>query len=336
MKPLNLFVCATLAILLFCASVFAQTPAKLAFEVASIKPSPPLSSLISEAQSGKLDMGIRMDGTRVDFKFMSVMGLLAQAYKIKPYQISGPEWMKTQLFEIHAKLPEGSNKDQIPEMMQTLLAERFNLTFHRETRELQVYALIVGKEGLKMKEAAEAPSPSTPAEKESAGKEVMSLETPQGQVKMKQEGNSIVMNVNSPETGPTRMVIDIEKKTMRMEIAKIKMKDFTDLLTQFADRQVVDRTELAGSYEVPLELPLEELASMARKMMPELAGMAGAGAGGPGAAVPSTGLAATTASDPSGGSMFKSVQKLGLKLDPRKEPTEIFIIDRIDKEPTEN
>jgi uncharacterized protein (TIGR03435 family) len=344
MKRLN-FVYTTLAVLFFSASLFAQTPAKLAFEVASIKPSPPLSSLISEIQSGKLDIGMRMDGSRVDFKFMPLLSLIAEAYKVKQYQVSGPDWIKTQLFEIHAKLPEGSTKEQIPQMLQTFLAERFNLTFHRETKELPVYALIVSKSGLKMKEATEEPAApaaaddaaKTPPEKENAGKDGNTISTPKGELKMdmKQEGGGMVINMNAPEIGKVRMVVDPAKGFLRYEIAKIKMDKFVDLLTTFADRQVLDMTELKGAYEVPLELPMEEIVNMAKRMMPEIAGMA-SGGGAPAAAAPASGLSGTGASDPSGGSIFQSVQKLGLKLDSRKVPTEMLVIDRADKEPTEN
>ena len=334
------FVCTSLAILFFCASLLAQTPAKLAFEVASIKPSPPLSSLISEVQSGKLNLGIRMDGARVDFRFMSLTGLLVAAYKVKPYQIAGPDWLKSQMYEIHAKLPEGSNKDQIPEMLQTLLAERFKLALHRETRDQPVYALIVGKNGPKMKEAVEEPVASTPTSdpaktpsaKENAGKELMSVDTPEGEVKIKQEGRGMV--VNAGKNGQMRMTMG-ENGSMRMEVGKMKMSEFADLLTQFTDRQVVDMTDLKGSYQVALDLPMEELLNIAKRMMPEVAALAGAG-GGLGAAAPSSGLAGTGASDPSGGAMFQAVQQLGLKLDPRKVPAETLVIDRVEKDPTEN
>jgi uncharacterized protein (TIGR03435 family) len=324
---------------LFCASLFAQTPVKLSFEVASVKPSPPLSSLISEVQSGKINLGMRMDGTRVDFRFMSITGLLAAAYKVKPYQIAGPDWLKSQMYEIHAKLPEGSNKDQIPEMLQSLLAERFKLAFHKETRDLPVYALIVGKNGPKMKEAIEEPAApassdpaKTPSEKENTGKQVMSVDTPEGEVKIKQEGRGMVMNTG--KNGQMRMTMG-DNGSMHMEIGKMKMSDFADLLTQFMDRQVVDMTELKSSYQVALELPMEELLNLAKRMMPEIAAMAGAG-GAPGATTPSSGLAGITASDPSGGAMFQAVQQLGLKLDPRKMPTETLVIDHVEKEPTEN
>ncbi len=326
---------------LFCASLFAQTPAKLSFEVASIKPSPPLSSLISEVQSGKINLGMRMDGTRVDFRFMPLTGLLATAYKVKGYQITGPDWLKSQMYEIHAKLPEGSNKDQIPEMMQTLLAERFKLTFHKETRELPVYGLIVGKNGVKMKEAVEeaaAPpstdSAKTPSEKESAGKQVMSVDTPEGEMKITQEGRGMNMNMNMGKNGQMRMTVG-ENGAMRMEIGKMNMEEFSELLTQFTDRQVVDMTGLKGSYQVSLGLPLEELMNLAKRMMPEIAAMAGAG-GAPGAMAPQSGLAGVTASDPSGGAMFQAVQQLGLKLEPRKVPTETLVIDHVEKDPTED
>jgi uncharacterized protein (TIGR03435 family) len=292
------FVCASLAILLFCASLFAQTPARLAFEVASIKPSPPLSSMVSEIQSGKLDVRMRMDGARVDFKYMPLAGLLAQAYKVKSYQVSGPDWIKTQLFEIHAKLPEGSNKDQIPEMLQTLLAERFNLAFHREPRELPVYVLIVGKNGLKMKEVVEEPAAPVPAGKDTTAVRKMNTSF-------------------NPESG------------IRMEIPKIKMEDFVEMLAQFTDRLVLDRTELKGSYEVVLDIPLE------LKMPPKPMGAADP-SGDPGASAPSRELIDTSASIPAGSSIFKSIQKLGLKLDSRKEPTEMIVVDSADKEPTEN
>jgi uncharacterized protein (TIGR03435 family) len=328
-----------LSLSLLCASLFAQTPAKLAFEVATIKPSPPLSSIITQAQAGKIDLGMRMDGARVDLKFLSLTNMLAMAYKVKAYQIEGPDWMKSQLFEIHAKLPEGSNKDQVPEMMQTLLAERFKLAFHRETKDQSVYALIVSKNGLKMKEAVEepaAPAPEndpakTPSTKENAGKEVMSLSTPDGEVKIKQEGREMV--VDAGKAGKMRMTMG-ENGSMRMEFPKLKMPEFSELLTQFTDRQVVDMTDLKGSYQIALDLPLEELMNLAKKMMPEIGALTGGAA--PSGAAPASGLGGIAASDPSGGGMFQAVQQLGLKLDSRKVPTETIIIDHIEKDPTEN
>src|ERR1039458_5970133 len=81
----------------------------------------------------------------------SLKRLILTAYKLKPYQVSGPDWMDSVRFDILSKIPEGGTKDQVPEMLQALLAERFKLTAHRETKEQPVYGLVVGKDGPKLK-----------------------------------------------------------------------------------------------------------------------------------------------------------------------------------------
>lgn len=331
---MNLFRFAGVTMLSLCFSVslLAQTQQKLAFEVATIKPSP-LSNIVEQAQSGKLDLAMRMDGARVDLKFLSLANMVAMAYKVKLHQIEGPEWLNSQLFEIHAKLPEGSNKEQINEMMQSLLEERFKLSLHRETKEQPVYALIVGKDGHKLKKAVEEPAAEAmPDPKQESSGQSVSIKTPDGEMKFQQERGGVVMDAGA--AGKMRMTMG-ENGAMRWEVSKMKMSEFSDLLTQFTDRQVVDMTGLTDAYQVELELPMADLLNMAKKMMPELAGIAGGGAV-PGGAAPSTGLAGIGASDPSGGGLHNSVEKLGLKLDPRRMPTEKLIIDHIEKEPTEN
>ncbi|NLV29661.1 MAG: TIGR03435 family protein [Acidobacteria bacterium] len=328
--------CACSLLVCLTAGLFAQAPAKLEFEVASVKPSPPLSSLIEQARTGKIDLGaMRMDGARMDVKFVSLKALVGMAYKMKPHQITGPEWMDSQLFEIQAKLPEGSNEEQIPEMLQSLLQERFKLASHAETREQPVYALIVQKDGPKLEQVAEE-EPRTAAGNPPEGGEdadkAMSFSTPEGGVKIKPEQGS--MTVDAGAAGKMRMTMG-QDGSMRMELSKMKMPEFAELLSQFTDRQVVDKTELNGAYKIDLELPLQELMALAKKMMPELGGLVGGGAV-PGQAAPGSGLAGVAASDPSGAGMFRAVQKLGLKLDPRNMPTETLIIDHIEKEPTED
>ena len=107
----------------------------------------------AQAMSGKLHIGMKVDGARVDFGSMTIADLIVAAYKVKSFQVSGPDWIKTERWDIVAKLPEGSNKDQVPEMLQSLLADRFKLALHRDTKDQSVYALIVGKGGPKLKES---------------------------------------------------------------------------------------------------------------------------------------------------------------------------------------
>ncbi len=338
MNPFR-FVCTSFIILLaFHASLCAQqTPAKLAFEVATIKPSPPLSSLATQAASGKIDLGIRMDAAQFDMKFMSLSSMIAMAYKLKPHQIAGPEWMKSTLWEIHAKLPPGSKKEQINEMLQSLLAERFKLTFHRENREQSVYALTVAKAGLKIKEAEEEPSATAPnagaakaTEKEDGKKEETSPNTPAGEMTLNMKRESSGVSMDMGKAGKMQVIMTGENPFVRWEMPKMSMSDFAEVLSQFTDRQVVDLTELKGNYKVVLELPVQELVNMTKKLMPEYAGALGGGA------APSNGLAGGAASDPSGGSIFQSVKQLGLSLDARKVPTDTIVVDSAEKEPTEN
>jgi uncharacterized protein (TIGR03435 family) len=118
------------------------------FEAASIKPSAP-------AQPGEFRIGVRMlPGGRVSMSGVTAKILIQQAYGVRDFQIiGGPSWMGVDRYDITAK-PEGAaNPDQVKVMIQGLLAERFQLKFHRETRELPTYALVVGKGGPKIHES---------------------------------------------------------------------------------------------------------------------------------------------------------------------------------------
>jgi hypothetical protein len=103
----------------------APKPAGLTFEVATIKPAEPLTPQL--VASGKLHAGMSVDGARVDIGFFSLSDMIRAAYKLKSYQLSGPDWLSVQRFDILAKMPEGATKEQVPEMLQALLADRFKL-----------------------------------------------------------------------------------------------------------------------------------------------------------------------------------------------------------------
>src|SRR5204863_5417152 len=107
-------------ILLIPLLAFGQAPAaSLSFEVESVKPAEAITPAM--ITSGKLHVGMSVDGARVDIGFMSLADLIPLAFNMKPYQISGPDWMNAQRFDILAKLPEGATKEQVPEMLQALL-----------------------------------------------------------------------------------------------------------------------------------------------------------------------------------------------------------------------
>src|SRR5205814_5568237 len=109
----------------------------------------------------------------------------------------GPDSMKSQRFDILAKMPEGATKEQVPEMLQALLAERFQLKVHRENREQSIYALVVGKGGPKLKEAA--PDPETPPAPAPGG---ITLGTGSNQVRIDQGRGGAT--VTTAQTGATK------------------------------------------------------------------------------------------------------------------------------------
>jgi len=285
---------------------FGQTAVPPVFEVASIKEARPPSS-IENIQAGQFHIGMNINGSRADYGFMSLADLIPYAYRVKRYQLSGPSWMNDTRWDILAKIPEGQPADRAPEMMQNLLVERFKLSIHRENREQSVYALVVGKGGLKIKEAA-------PEEEPGVGGGL--------NVRINNDGSGGA--ISSGATGTMRMTPS-PNGGMQLQMAKITMAALADRLTQFMDRPVVDATGLKGNYQVTLDLPIEAMTGMA--FAQKLAALAGLGSFG----VPEAG-----APDTSGAPIIKSVKDLGLELQSRKAPIETIIVDRVEKTPTAN
>jgi len=317
------------AILLAAGIAAAQTPASppLAFEVASIKPAGPLDPVA--IQSGKMRMGMKVDGAIVDIGSFSLTDLIRTAYEVKDYQISGPEWlgsvMTAQRFNVQATIPEGATEKQVPQMLQALLADRFKLVVHRETKDHSVYALIVAKGGPKLKEAEpDPPAPSTPAEpaEPKKGEMVMGQGSSQVRVSGDMQGGKGVTVKGGPMG---QMHMSMADGKMHMEADKMSMAMLTETITRFMDRPVVDMTELKGNYHVALDLSMEDLKNAAKA-----AGM-GAMMGPGGEGKPSG-----EASDPAGSSIFQSLQQMGLKLEARKAPLAVIVIDHLEKSPTEN
>jgi len=314
----------------------AATPATLpaaawAFEVATIRPAkmPTQADIIN----GKMHVGMKTDAARVDIGFMSLNELVCTAYKVKSYQVSGPDWMgaMSERFDVLAKMPEGATKDQVPEMLQALLADRFKLAIHHDSKERPVYALVVGKGGSKLKESPPDPPAPAAADKSEAAPGGQAGETappkdagPQMKFRTNSDGSGTA-TVRGPD-GPAKM--SFGPNGMHMEFEKMTLAKLAETLSPFLDKPVLDMTEMKGNYQVTLDLAMEDLKNVARKM----------GVATPGAA-PVSGdagkLPSDAVSDPSG-SVFTSVQQLGLKLEPRKLPLDLIVIDHVEKMPTEN
>jgi uncharacterized protein (TIGR03435 family) len=94
-----------------------------------------------------------IDSQQVRYVNFSLKGFVRDAYKVELYQINAPEWLGSQCYDLAAKLPDGAAKEQIPAMLQALLAERFRMTVHKEIKRDRVYALVVARNGPRLKES---------------------------------------------------------------------------------------------------------------------------------------------------------------------------------------
>jgi uncharacterized protein (TIGR03435 family) len=279
------------------AALWAQPPAqKLEFEVASVRPAPPLST------DQVANIGLHLDGSQARIVSFAFRDYVAMAYRMKAYQISGPDWIGTERFDINGKLPAGSTSDQIPEMLQALLADRFQLKVHREKKELPVYALVLGKPPLKLKEV-----PPNPAG-EDDGPPATNVAASGGAA-----GVSVDLGHGSSYTFANN----------KFEGKKLTMDLLASQLEGYLDRPIVNLTELKGKYDLTLEVTPEDYQAMLIRV-----------ATAAGLVLPSQLM--RLAEGNSVPSLMDAFQQAGLKLDARKAPLDFLIIDQTRKTPTDN
>lgn len=154
----------------------------------------------------------------------AVRTLIAAAYDLNPQAISGgPAWVDSEHFDVLAKTPGAvrPNLDEQMAMLRDLLKDRFKLSFHREPKQLSIYALSVAKGGAKLKE-------------------------------------STVMPDATPE-GPPPLVFVLSPMVVRLPARYATVSEFASVLQRSPlDRPVVDRTGLSGRYDFDLEFAPDE------------------------------------------------------------------------------
>jgi uncharacterized protein (TIGR03435 family) len=114
--------------------------AQARFDVASIRPNPDRS-----------DPSFTVNPGGLIYARVSLSDCIEAAYGVKPYQISGPEWLRRENFDITAKAEGNHSRDELMRMLQNLLADRFKLALHHEQKEQPVYALVPGRNGPKLR-----------------------------------------------------------------------------------------------------------------------------------------------------------------------------------------
>jgi len=243
---------------LFASAARAQASA-LDFEVATVKTSPPPP----EIDRININLGNFRNG-KLTFGNASLSDCLKFAYGIvSDAQLAAPDWIKSKSvrFDIVAQAPPDMPRPQLELMLQRLLADRLKVVVHHEQKELPYVALVVGKNGPKMREV----------QADRAG----------------------------PQNGAVRG---------RIAGSQVSMQLLATLLSRFERQTVVDMTGLKGVFEMKLEWTPDD------GRPAELNGVA-----------------------IDGPSLFTAVQEqLGLRLESRKGPLDVLVVDHAEMAPTEN
>lgn len=266
---------------------------KAAFEVASIR---------AVDDPSAVRMGFQATGSQVRIAGMSVKDLLVVAYGMKPQQIDGPDWIAQLRFSVTATIPEGVPGSKVPEMLQTLLAERFLLKQHRETKDLPVYVLGLSKNGARLTESVK--DPGAPA-------------APPDTVTVTAGGNSSGVGVN---LGGGR---SFSLADNQIQIRGMTMGDLAETLTRFVDRPVVDQTALPKAYDLTLDLTPDEFNAIRVRA-----------AVNAGVALPPQAMRLLDNVSPD--TMSGPLSKFGLTFDARRAPLEVLVVESASKTPTEN
>jgi uncharacterized protein (TIGR03435 family) len=225
--------------------------------------------------------------------------LIRFAYDVDEARLAGgPDWTRTERFDVNATseqdLPTWTPAGPPPvvlSMLRALLAERFKLTTHKETRELPVYALVKARSDGQLGPRATLSTADCDAM-------LGGRSGPQPPAAKPEDAPQCGMRI-----GPGQMLL-----------GGVPMSQFAFVLAPFAQRLVVDRTQLTGRYNIQLSWTPQ-----------------GMRLGGPPGGSPPGGPALPPV-DPDGASLFVSIQEqLGLKLEPTRAPVEVVVIDQVER-----
>lgn len=280
--------CALALAVTLCPAAQAQD---IKFEVASIRPSP-------DGPPAPGAAGVHISQQQVRFSYLSLRDYIGIAYRVPVQLISAPEWINSARFDVSATFPAGATPEHFPQLVQSLLRERFHLQAHRESRESPIYALEVARSGLKIAAVPEEALQEGPFSVTSSG-DANGVAADLGQ------GASLVVN------------------STRFEARKVTMAILVETLGRFVDRTIVDQTKLEGRYTVGFDIRSEDYGPM----MVRAAVNAG---------IPMPPQALALLDGASAGSVFDGLKALGLSLEPRRGPLDMLVVDSMDRTPTDN
>ena len=301
MRPASSVLC--LAAVLALAAIQPADAQAPGFEVASVKPSNPNPGGPLGGIPSILPALNRLTAQNVTLRM-----LVMTAYQKRPFQVvGGPEWINSDKFDINARAGEEKlTTDQILERLQALLADRFSLKVHTETREVPIYALVLsrgdGRLGPKLKASADD-CPDLKVQQ-------------QQQLEALARGGLQGLAAMMPKPGESRpcSIAPLPQQTpgsIGLKASGQSLATLTLVLTQLTGRPVVDKTGLTGAYDFELVIDLQTLVRLTSELgvsLPVLPNL------------------------PEGPSLMTQLQEdLGLKLDSQRGPGEVLVIDSAER-----
>ena len=174
---MNRVIANTILMLLACGAGWGQqSEARPQFEVASVKPStPPVQNSGGRGVRSSTGLPRTPDPILFICDSCTLANLVMSAYHIQPYQLAAPSWMESERFTVNARVPVGATAEQLRLMQQSLLEDRFKLTYHHEAREMPRCELVVAKGGPRLTTSVGEPTAAD-------GREPGATITPDGRV----------------------------------------------------------------------------------------------------------------------------------------------------------
>ena len=200
--------------------------------------------------AGGSSSSTRPNGTYVATN-IAIRMMILNAYRLRPFQlVGGPGWIESDRFDINAKAPEGTPQTQLPAMMQALLASRFKLKAHTETREQPIYALLLARSDGRL-----GPQLTRSTADCSAGAQGRGAS---GAFTAPQPGERPVCGLNT----------NINNVIGTMKGGGRPIADLLPSLGNIVNRIVVDRTGLTGTFDIDLRWSAEALTPNAQSGTP--------------------------------------------------------------------
>lgn len=282
-----------------------QTPAPTAtaFDVASIKPSNPNPDPGNPLSGFALMLpqpGGRFTATNTPLRM-----LIMVAYELKQdaQLTGGPPDLLSAKYDITAKAPVAIFGKELPQLLRSLLADRFKLKTHTESRELPLYDLVLARSDGRLGPNLRVSQSDCSKAAEVAAEQVTALAKGDvGSFVGKPRPCSVATD---PSGGPLNVMLRGDGQ---------EMKGLVEVLTQFTGRAVRDKTGLTGRYDFDMKLDLQMMLAMAQKM---------------GANIPAGAAERIPQSD---GSSLMTVlnEQLGLKLESVRAPVDVVVIDSVE------